>query len=172
MYQKEPRSTKVPKRTKSPKIYQKVQKGTKKDQTLPEAQRTQGIDSVPQKISTACYHLNFRDNSRYGVNTLGPLCLWQCFCFNFILINVFCFNFIQLSVFCLFLILFHQCVWLNSIFLKMIFSSKACLYNSSQSNKFTEEDIKILVKQFKMDFPTGKVTQEKSLAIVRKVFPR
>ena len=48
----------------------------------------QGIDSVPRIISTACYsnlyyiacyHLNFRDNSRYGVNTLGPLCLWQCF---------------------------------------------------------------------------------------------
>ena len=29
-----------------------------------------------------------------------------------------------------------------------------------QSNKFTEEDIKILVKQFKMDFPTGKVNNE------------
>ena len=28
-----------------------------------------------------------------------------------------------------------------------------------QSNKFTEEDIKILVKQFKMDFPTGKVNK-------------
>ena len=47
-----------------------------------------------------------------------------------------------------------------------------CLNKTSQSNKFTEEDIKILVKQFKMDFPTGKVTKEKSLAIVRKVFPR
>ena len=23
---------------------------------------------------TACFHLNFRDNSIYGVNTLGPLC--------------------------------------------------------------------------------------------------
>ena len=46
------------------------------------------------------------------------------------------------------------------------------LNKTSQSNKFTEEDIKILVKQFKMDFPTGKVTKEKSLAIVRKVFPR
>ena len=29
-----------------------------------------------------------------------------------------------------------------------------------QSNKFTEEDIKILVKQFKMDFPTGKVNKK------------
>ena len=29
-----------------------------------------------------------------------------------------------------------------------------------QSNKFTEEDIKILVKQFKMDFPTGKVNNK------------
>ena len=46
------------------------------------------------------------------------------------------------------------------------------MYKTLQSNKFTEEDIKILVKQFKMDFPTGKVTKEKSLAIVRKVFPR
>ena len=28
-------------------------------QTLAEAQRTQGIDSVPQIISTAYFHLNF-----------------------------------------------------------------------------------------------------------------
>ena len=45
------------------------------EETLPEAQRTQGIDSVPWIISIACFHLNFRDNSRCGVNTLGPLCL-------------------------------------------------------------------------------------------------
>ena len=46
--------------------------------TLLEAQQTQGIDSVPGIISTACFHLNFRDYSRYGVNTLGPLCPWPC----------------------------------------------------------------------------------------------
>ena len=66
-------------------------------------------------------------------------------------------------------------------FLLVLFLSRHHLYlkylplsnfYKTQSNKFTEEDIKILVKQFKMDFPTGKVTKEKSLAIVRKVFPR
>jgi Ca2+-binding EF-hand superfamily protein len=41
-----------------------------------------------------------------------------------------------------------------------------------QSNKFTEEDIKVLVKQFKMDFPAGKVKKPQSLTIVRRVFPR
>jgi len=51
-------------------------------------------------------------------------------------------------------------------------AAKKLMAASKLSNKFTEEDIKILVKQFKMDFPTGKVTKEKSLAIVRKVFPR
>ena len=45
--------------------------------TLQETQQTQGTDSVARFISTACFHLNFRDNSRYKVNTLGPLCLWQ-----------------------------------------------------------------------------------------------
>ena len=40
-------------------------------QTLAEAQRTQGIDSVPQIISTAYFHLNFWDNTRYGVNASG-----------------------------------------------------------------------------------------------------
>ena len=46
----------------------------------PEAQQTQGIDSVSQSISTASFsfHLNLRDNSKYKVNTLRPLCLWQC----------------------------------------------------------------------------------------------
>ena len=37
-----------------------------------EAQRTQGIDSVSQTISSACFHLNFRDSSKYRVNTLFP----------------------------------------------------------------------------------------------------
>ena len=46
--------------------------------TLPEAQWTQGIDFVFRFFSTTCFHFNFRDNLRYGVNTLGPLCLWQC----------------------------------------------------------------------------------------------
>ena len=33
----------------------------------------------PQLIAAACFHFNiFRNNSRYWVNTLGPLCLWQC----------------------------------------------------------------------------------------------
>ena len=52
------------------------------EKTLPEAQPTQSIESVPRINSTAYFHLNLRDNSRYGVNTLGPLCLWKCF-FNF-----------------------------------------------------------------------------------------
>ena len=54
------------------------QAGSNAEKTLPEAQPTQSIESVPQINSTACFHLNLRDNSRYRVNTLGPLCLWQC----------------------------------------------------------------------------------------------
>ena len=46
------------------------------EETLPEAQRTHAIDSWV--ISTACFHFSCRDNPRYGVNTLGLLCLWQC----------------------------------------------------------------------------------------------
>ena len=42
----------------------KMQAGGRR-KTLLEAQRTQGIDSAPQIISTACFHLNFRDNSRW-----------------------------------------------------------------------------------------------------------
>ena len=41
-----------------------------------------------------------------------------------------------------------------------------------QNNKFSEEDIKILVKQFKMEFPTSRPTRPQSLTIIRKVFPR
>ena len=37
------------------------------------------IDPVSQFISTAYFHFNFRNYSRYKVNNLGPLCLWQCF---------------------------------------------------------------------------------------------
>ena len=46
--------------------------------TLPEAQRTQGIDSVSWVISKVEMKTSCRDYLRYGVNTLGPLCLWQC----------------------------------------------------------------------------------------------
>ena len=68
--------------------------------TLPEAQRTQGIDSVPGIISTACYHLNFRDNSRHRVNTLGStffklfVQLFSTFFFNFF--KTFFFNFFSI----------------------------------------------------------------------------
>ena len=51
-------------------------------ETLPEAQRTQGIDSVSLVISKVEIKTSCRDYSRYGVNTLGPLCLWQCFVFH------------------------------------------------------------------------------------------
>ena len=51
----------------------------KKLKTLPEAQRTQGIDSVSWVISKVEMKISCRDYLRYGVNTLGPLCLWQCF---------------------------------------------------------------------------------------------
>ena len=49
--------------------------------TLPEAQWTQDIDSVSRVISKVEMKTSWRDYSRYGVYTLGPLCLWQCFCF-------------------------------------------------------------------------------------------
>ena len=42
--------------------------------TLPEAQRTQGIESI-----TWIMFLAEKNHSSYGLNTLGPLCLWQCF---------------------------------------------------------------------------------------------
>ena len=34
---------------------------------------------APEATATACFHFNLKDHSRYEVNTLGPLCLWQCF---------------------------------------------------------------------------------------------
>ena len=49
--------------------------------TLREAQRTQGIDSVSWVFSKFEMKTSCRDYLRYGVNTLGPLCLWQCFIF-------------------------------------------------------------------------------------------
>ena len=51
----------------------------KVEETFPEAQRTQGIDSVSWVISKVEMKTSCRDYSRYRVNTLGPLCLWQCF---------------------------------------------------------------------------------------------
>ena len=53
------------------------------NKTLPEAQQTQGIDSVSWVISWVEMKRSCRDYSRCGVNTLDPLCLWQCFFFNF-----------------------------------------------------------------------------------------
>ena len=41
-----------------------------------------------------------------------------------------------------------------------------------QSNKFTEEDIKTLVKTFKMDFPHGNINKRGTIEAIRKVFPR
>ena len=52
-------------------------------ETLPEAQRTQGIESETWIISEAKINIQIqfsqKGNSSYRLNTLGPLCLWQCF---------------------------------------------------------------------------------------------
>ena len=41
-----------------------------------------------------------------------------------------------------------------------------------QTNNFTEEDIKMLVKTFKMEFPHGNINKRGTLETIRKVFPR
>ena len=45
-------------------------------------------------------------------------------------------------------------------------------FNFSQTNCFTEEDIKLLVKQFKMDFPAGKISKPQTMDIINRVVPR
>merc|ERR1711915_1038339 len=40
------------------------------------------------------------------------------------------------------------------------------------TNCFTEDDIKLLVKQFKMDFPAGKISKPQTMDIINRVFPR
>ena len=58
-----------------------------KCETLPEAQRTQGIESIELELSFGlnwiCTDFSFRVNSSFRLSALGPLCLWQCFLFNF-----------------------------------------------------------------------------------------
>ena len=59
-----------------------IGKGAKRKETLPEAQRTQGIESITWIVSDWNQFeiiLTEKDHSSYGLNTLGPLCLWQCF---------------------------------------------------------------------------------------------
>ena len=72
--------------------------------TLPEAQRTQGIESInlnglfqPKYFQT---DLSQKYDSSYRLNTLGPLCLWQCFL-------TFFFNFFStsLQIYCQLLVL-------------------------------------------------------------------
>ena len=58
------------------KVGKKLRKSWKKLET---AQRTQGVDSISWVISKVDMKISWRDYSRYGVNALGPLCLWQCF---------------------------------------------------------------------------------------------
>ena len=41
-----------------------------------------------------------------------------------------------------------------------------------QTNNFTEEDIKNLVKTFKMEFPHGNINKRGTIEAIRKVFPR
>ena len=57
---------------KSPKSNQKYPK------TLPEAQRTQGIEFKTWIIFFIWNNFSWKVYSSYWLNTLGPLCLWQC----------------------------------------------------------------------------------------------
>ena len=41
-----------------------------------------------------------------------------------------------------------------------------------QTTSFSEEDIKMLVKQFRMDFPTGNVNKQGAQDVIHRVFPR
>ena len=34
---------------------------------------------LPFRLNWICIHFSFRDDSSFRLNTLGPLCLWQCF---------------------------------------------------------------------------------------------
>lgn len=45
-------------------------------------------------------------------------------------------------------------------------------YRAFQTNSFTEEDIKNLVKTFKMDFPHGNINRRGTKEAIQKVFPR
>ena len=49
---------------------------------------------------------------------------------------------------------------------------EARLKQQSKMTNFDEEEIKMLVKQFKMEFPNGNVNKPQASEVIRKIFPR
>ena len=77
----------LPKKTDKNSIHNRKDWSDKKNsnyiQTLPEAQRTQGIETVTWifffQLELIQIDFSQKSYSSYRLNTLGQLCLWQCF---------------------------------------------------------------------------------------------
>ena len=71
--------------------------------------------------------------------------------------------------------LYFLCTWIWRNICENIYFNVGDLttrYNQFQTNQFTEEDIRGLVKTFKMDFPAGNINKRATVEIIRRVFPR
>ena len=75
-------------------------------------------------------------NSSYGLNTLGPLCLWQCFFIFFQLLFNFCSTFCQLFVNFFFQLFFNFFQFFFNFFLNFFTTFSQCFFLTSFCQRF------------------------------------